>query len=102
LSFLESEHFGGPSHTSFSLTQLPSSTTPSLATPSSIAISFTTPFMIPFVALIVFFLVVHFDLPSNATPLFPTYAHPSLSGSSLHVASPTSSKKVINSSVCLM
>jgi hypothetical protein len=30
--------------------------------------------------------------------LFPTYAHPSLSGSSLHVDSPTSSKKVINSS----
>jgi hypothetical protein len=33
--------------------------------------------------------------------LFPTYAHPSLSGSSLHVDSPTSSKKVIDSSVML-
>jgi len=105
LSFLESQHLGGLSHTSFSLKQLPYSIAPSLATPS-IATSFTTPFITPLVApsyvtLIVPFLVAPFDLPSNATPLFPTNAHPSLSGSSLHVDSPTSSKKVIDSSVML-
>ncbi len=80
--------------TFFSLEQLPFSTTPFLSTPSFITTSFTIPFMTPLVtlvvALIVPFFIAPFDLPFYATFLFPTYAHPYLSGNSLHVDLPTS------------
>ncbi len=86
--------------TFFSLEQLPSSTTPSISTLSFITTSFTIPFMTPLVtpivALIIPFFVAPFDLPFYATSLFPTYAHPYLSGNSLNVDSSTSSKKVID------
>ncbi len=58
--------------------------------------TFPLNFVVLFVAFVVPFLVAPFDLPSNATPLFPTYAQTSLNGSSLNVHLPTSSKKVIN------
>jgi hypothetical protein len=112
LSSLESQHLGGPYHISYSLEQLPFSITPFVApsfvtssfliAPSSIVTYFTTPFrdplvvpssiahVSPYVAFIVPSLVVPFNLPSNATPLLPTYAHPSSSGSNFHVDSPTS------------
>jgi hypothetical protein len=117
LSSLKSQHLGGPFHISYSLEQLPSSiapfVTPSFVTSScliapSIVTSFTTPFrdplvvssstfhVSPYVVFIVPSLIVPFDLPSNATLLLPTYAHPNSNGNNLHVDSPTSSEKVID------
>ncbi len=118
LSSIESQHLGGPSHISYSLEQLPSSIAPRvvpsfvaslfLIAPSSIVASFTTFFITLhvapssathislYVAFIVLSLVAPFDLPSNATPLLPTYAHPNSSGNNLHVDSPTSTEKVID------
>lgn len=114
----KSQHLGGPSHISYSLEQLPSSIAPLIApsfvtslfliAPSSIVVSFTTPFITliiapsfathvsPYVAFIVPSLVTPFDLPLNATPLLPTYARPNSSGNNLYVDSPTSLKKVIH------
>jgi hypothetical protein len=78
-----------------------------LIAPSFIVISFTTPFITllvapfathasPYVAFTIPSLVTPFDLPSNATPLLPTYAHPNSSGNNLHVDSSTLIEKVID------
>jgi len=69
-------------------------TTPSISTP--LVAPFFIAHVAPSVALIVPSFVVPFDLPFDVTPLLATYAHLSLSGSNLHVDSPTSSEKVIN------
>jgi len=75
LSSPESQHLGEPSHTSFSIEQLPSSITlftSSLTTP--FITSFIAPpsaaHVAPSIALAIPFLVVPFDLPFDATPFF--------------------------------
>jgi len=93
----------------FFFEKLPSSIAPFLVAPFFVIVFFITPsinttlvapFFIPHVApfldLTVLSFVVPFNLPFDVTPLLPTYAHPSLSGSNLHIDSPTSLKKVID------
>jgi hypothetical protein len=108
LSSLESQHLCGPFHIFFFLEKLCSSIAPFLValffviafltTPSisTLVALFIIPHVAPFVTFTIHSFVVPFNLPSDVTPLFPTYAYPSLSGNNLHVDSPTSLEKVID------